>query len=473
MNFTLPTASRKRLDELLTYLAQPCENYPGNRAEDFKAAVDIESEWAWKYADLMMRGLESRPLPYAERHHMVPFSWYKMNGFEGKRDGNHVCENNMSTLKYDEHLFAHFCLAKCSHGQFKGKMACAFCQMYNVTVSTDKLPEESDVLEYISRTDFMKIMMNMPHVAGVDASGRKHIWEVGLNEYYRQYYEMRKDHYREQSKNWFLANYERAKLQRKRYYEQHKSEILKRAHEHYMDTIEEQREWHRQHYQLNKDKHQAYRLEHRDERLAYMKEYNTVYRAKNRDKLLAQGREHYLANKDEINAKRRELNKAKSAIRKAQKIQYAIDHKEEIEAKKLEKKAIQKAKRVAYLEVYNAQNQDKLKTYRKDYYAERREEIKRHVKEWREEKIAQGYARKRNPVNGKMEWIFVGDNPNRELYPWDFSSHVKNIHCFTRDDKTGLMIEVSKDDPRIVAAFTPIIEQGVTYDDTESLRSAV
>lgn len=79
MTFTLPEARRERMDQLLEYLRDTSlysEYYIGNRAEDFKKCFDIESEWCWKYADSVLRGLEKRELEYAEGHHIVPASFY-------------------------------------------------------------------------------------------------------------------------------------------------------------------------------------------------------------------------------------------------------------------------------------------------------------------------------------------------------------------------------------------------------------
>ena len=73
MKFELPVASRQRLDELLEYL--------GERAEDFKKCFDVESEWCWKYADLVLRGVNARVLDYGERHHVIPFTYYKSIGY--------------------------------------------------------------------------------------------------------------------------------------------------------------------------------------------------------------------------------------------------------------------------------------------------------------------------------------------------------------------------------------------------------
>ena len=135
MNFTLPEARRKRMEQLLEYL--------GERAEDFKKCFDIESEWCWKYADLVLRGMEKRELGYAEGHHIVPVSFY------GKRGCIKVDDRNLTVLTYGEHLWSHYCLVWCATGKMRGKMVRAFLVMYRIgrSRSSSLMPSEAELLD--------------------------------------------------------------------------------------------------------------------------------------------------------------------------------------------------------------------------------------------------------------------------------------------------------------------------------------
>ena len=182
MKIKLPVASRQRLDELLEYL--------GDRAEDFKKCFDIESEWCWKYADLMLRGLLPRNFDYAERHHIIPFAYYKEHGATCHRWHISVCTNNVSVLSFGEHVYAHYCLAQCSMGVMIDKSAHAFWKMYRAKTRGKKnvLPEEKVFVESIPQVEAERIRGLIAEVANVENSGRKHKWE-GTQAYSKSYRE--------------------------------------------------------------------------------------------------------------------------------------------------------------------------------------------------------------------------------------------------------------------------------------------
>lgn len=169
----LPIASKQRLSMLLEYL--------GIRADDFKQCFDTESKWCWKYADLMLRGLQDRNFEYAERHHIIPFAYYKENGVTCHRWHVSVCTNNVSVLSFGEHVYAHYCLAQCARGFMIDKSAHAFWKMYQAKTRGKKkiLPDEKIFVDTIPQIEAERIRGLIAEVANVENSGRKHKWEGG------------------------------------------------------------------------------------------------------------------------------------------------------------------------------------------------------------------------------------------------------------------------------------------------------
>lgn len=375
MNFTLPTASRKRLDELLTYLAQPCENYPGNRAEDFKAAVDVESEWAWMYAALVLRGMKQRKLPYAERHHMVPFSWYKMNGFKGTRNSPYVCENNMSVLTYAEHTYAHFCLALMSAHIIKGKLATAFCRMFSY--KSRYLPGNEEVLNVISADDYDKVRLLQPHVAKVEAEGRTHGW-VDINKARQEYRDLHK--------------VERAERELKRYYDK-KDIILEQKKVYYSSHREERsianKEWRELNKDVLKEKRQTFRKEHPD----IVKERDRIKYYKHRDTILVHHKQYYAEHKEECNEKSRKYYAEHRDECKEYNKVYHSEHRDELNAQSRK---------------WHHEHRDYANMRRKAYALAHKEEDAAKRKAKYDAKVNEGYRIRTDPVTGKRGWVFVG-----------------------------------------------------------------
>lgn len=367
MDFTLPISSKKRLDELLTYLAQPCENYPGNRAEDFKEMVDVDSEWAWKYADLMMRGLESRSMPYAERHHMVPFSWYQMNEYTGARTSQYVCENNISMLGYAEHVYAHFCLTKCSSGQFKKKMCGTVASMYGMERTghgkQKRAPGDDEIIDAISQAELVRIKVMSEKSEKLAAEGRPHFWEVETSEYYKAYREAHKDELKKKSSVYKEKNKAKILANKKRYYEENKEDISiarKASYEHRKDSINEQR---RKNYSQVRDKLLAEQKKYRDANRDKISAHQKVYRAANKDKIAARDKAYRQANKEHFDTYH---------------ANYRKEHRED---------------NISYQKAYRDTHKEELKAKKKEYLAKKK---------------AMGMKHLKNPVTGKWGWVFVG-----------------------------------------------------------------
>ena len=106
-------------------------SYSGNRADDFRKCFDIESEWCWKYADLMLRGMESRNLADTKQHHIVPVSYYKSTGLKCFHNHPSVTTGNITELSAVEHLYAHYLLTKCSIGGMQRLTRDAFRVLIN------------------------------------------------------------------------------------------------------------------------------------------------------------------------------------------------------------------------------------------------------------------------------------------------------------------------------------------------------
>lgn len=306
MDFTVPIASKKRLDELLEYLAQPCSSYCGNRADDFKSFVDVDSEWAWMYADLVLRGIEHRELPYVERHHVVPFSCYRLSGFKGRRQDPYVCENNMTSLTYMEHIFAHYILVKCSKGVMISKNAYAFIQMWRTKNKCSKktLPQVDEVLAFISEHDVEKIKQDLPHIRRVSLEGRTHYSEDPKKARYEYGVRYRTEHAEE-----IRAN-------KKKYSSENADKIRKRKELTKEHDREVARIWKANHPDYSKQSYyrnhanrleqaKKYREEHPDKVKALWYTYYASHKEELKSKARIQGHERYWANKDICDARNR------------------------------------------------------------------------------------------------------------------------------------------------------------------------
>lgn len=367
MNFLIPKASVHSLAELLEYLSRPCKNYSGNRAEDFKSCFDLTSKWCWMYADIMLRGLANRTLDYGERHHIIPFAFFSNNGYSSGRYTKYTTELNLAVLDYQEHVYAHYCCAKCSKVSIANKMAHAFYKMYSVGTKTGKLPDSAEVLKYITEADINMMKLKIPNVRQVSLEGRHHSWEVPMEVFRSEYH---------------AAHRDERNIKSRRYHAEHKSECNARSRAYRQEHLDELREYDRNRNAARKDDrkiyNKKYHLEHREERLEYAKKYS----AEHHDEIIAYMKTY--------NAK-----KANSPEAKEYRKQYNIDHAEH---------------RNAYMKDYYADHKEERAEYKRKYMAEHGDEVRAKKKTEYAEKIAAGYKYRKDPVTGKRGWIFVGPN---------------------------------------------------------------
>lgn len=260
MDFTLPIASKQRLDELLTYL--------GDRAIDFKKCFDIESEWCLKYADLIMRGTTNRTLEYGERHHIVPVSYYRENGYDGSRENSIIDKNNWSTLTFAEHLYAHYCVAQCTSGRMMHKMIRAFWTMYSLKTKNKRHVDisELELLESIGDSEATRIISMHESVAKVTEEGRTHHWEDKAKAKH-DYAVATRDHIREYKRAYIAAHIE--------------------------DVRKYKREWAREHSEDQREYRQNNSIKIKERQKTYREENKPMIIA-GKKKCYANNREHYL-----------------------------------------------------------------------------------------------------------------------------------------------------------------------------------
>lgn len=416
-NFTIPKASKKSLQKLLEILSKPCEHYHGNRAEDFKKCFDIESEYCWRYAYLMLLGMKKRKLEYGERHHIVPFALYVMENHKVKyRETRYASENNLSVLTYQEHTYAHYCAAMCGIGPMKGKMAKAFFQMYGTRPKN--MHETEDILAAISKSEFEFVRNLVPHIARVSSEGRTHSWEDPIqarkdyyyanqdecNERSRKYYQAHQEEIREKGRNYYKCNAEERKAYSKKYYHENIEKCNERSRKYNAEHREELNAKSREYVRTHQDEIKAYREAHKEER----KEYGKQYREAHREELRERSLDFYHAHKEELDAK----SKAYQAAHKEERAAYAVEYYK-----------ANKDKRLAYSAKYYNENKDKIQAREKAYREKHADEIKARQKAYREahrdelnakqrqlraEMKAAGYKFLKNPATGKKEWVFVG-----------------------------------------------------------------
>lgn len=340
MDFVLPTASKERLDELLVYL--------GDRAEDFKKCFDIESEWCWKYADLMLRGLNTRHLEYAETHHIVPYCWYKNNGCTKNRQSKYICYRNTAVLLFSEHVVAHYCAAMCGKGEMRDKNATAFWHMYNTNKrNTHDLPDLDELYEVIDIADAIRVRSMIDKIARLDAEGRTHRWEDPVKAY----------------KDYRAAYKDAIKLRTQRHYENHRDDILA---------------YQKDYYANNSDK---------------VKARNKTYRANNSDKVAAYQHEHYIQNKADKQEYDKEYRRKNNKRIKARSAKYRKENAPKIAEKK---------------HTYYVENKPMIAEKARLHRIETRDETSRKKKEEYNRKIEEGYRYRKDPNTGKHTWIFVG-----------------------------------------------------------------
>ena len=344
MTSLLPTASRKRLEELLEYLGKT-ENYSkyynGNRAEDFKKCFDTESPWCWKYADIVLRGLEKRNLGYAEGHHVVPASFY------GKRHCSTADDGNLTVLSYVEHVWAHYCACYCATGKMRDKMVKAFLTMYSIGICKKRplMPSEEELLNAIPEMEIKRIQAMEPRWAKVEAEGRTHYSE-DQKQYYKDYFEANKEKKLEQAKAYREANREKLVERGKARYEANKEKFAKRD---------------KAYREANKEKIAKREKVWREANKEKIAEYGKTYREDNKEKLTEYWKTYREDNKEKI-AKR---NKA-----------------------------------------YREAKKEKIAERKKAHYEANREKILERKNAYRERRKESGY--KRMKIDGHEKWVFVG-----------------------------------------------------------------
>ena len=391
MNFTLPEARRERMDQLLEYLGDTSrysKYYDGNRAEDFKKCFDIESGWCWKYADLVLRGLEKRELEYAEGHHIVPASFY------GKRYCSKVDDGNLTTLTYGEHLLSHYCLVFCSTGKMRGKMAGAFLVMYRIGMAGSRplMPTEAELLNAIPEMELKRIQAMETKWVKVEAEGRTHYSEDPV-QYKKDYREVNKEKFRERDKA---------------YREVNKEKIAERSKAYYEANRDKRREYGKAWREANKVKIAERMKVYWGENKEKITERKKVYREANREKIAEQKKAYREVNKEKIAERSkayREANREKIVERRKA---YWEDNKEKITERKKVYREANREKIAEYMKSYWEDNKEKITEYRKAYYEANKDKHAEQMKAYYEAKKAAGYRYRKNPLTGKQEWVFVG-----------------------------------------------------------------
>ena len=356
MKFEMPKADRGRMEQLLEYLGDTSrysEYYDGNRAEDLKKCFDIESEWCWKYADLVLRGLEHRELDYAEGHHVVPRSFYGVRNRNLKIDAG-----NWFVLSYPEHVWAHYCAANCSIGDMRGKMALAFLMMYQVT----QLPSEKGVLDLIPDIELARIRAMGPRWSRVEAEGRTHTTE-DLTQYCKDYYNSNKEKILCRVRGYYKDNHDDILKQKKTYRDENREKISERNKVFYDNNRERILEHRRDFYDNNRERIleqvKIYYEDNKDKISERMKKYSE----ENRDKISIYHKDYYRNNTEKFSDYR--------------------------------------------IEYYEA-NRDKILEQKKAYHEANRDRNIGKMKEYRDAKKAAGYRYRKDPVTGKRGWVFVG-----------------------------------------------------------------
>ena len=371
MNFELPVASRQRLDELLEYI--------GDRAEDFKKCFDIESEWCWKYADLVLRGVSVRSIEYGERHHIIPMAWFSINGYRGDRWGKKVTTANLSTLTYVEHIYAHYCLAQCVNEQLQGKLAFAFWCMYNNSHKNYKGNirnlHEADLLPRLTVLEEQHIKLLIPSIAKVEAEGRTHLYE-DEHKYKHDYH---------------VANRSSILPKKKVYAEEHKDD--KKEYDRVYSQLPEVKARRKERYELNKTENAPKRRAKYAENKDHINELRRQRNALNRDTVNEKHREYCASHRDAVNSSARKSYQAHKETRLAQDKIYRTAHKEEI--------TIRNKK-------YHETHKDSIHQQQKTYCEKNKDRIHSRAKQHYDEMVAKGYRYLTNHTTGKRGWVFVG-----------------------------------------------------------------
>lgn len=440
MKLELPTASRKRLEELLEYLGKTenySEYYKGNRAEDFKKCFDIESPWCWKYADIVLRGLGKRTVgPGDEVHHAVPRSFYGV-----KNRCHKIDDGNLFTLSYAEHVWAHYCLVCCATGKMRDKMVRAFLTMYRIGICNKHalMPSEAELLDAIPEMEIKRIQAMEPRWAKVEAEGRTHSSEDLLQakrDYYKankdeakkkvhDYYQKHREHYLKQKKSYRKNNKDTIKKKRLERYQKNKN-IYHERNKAYRDAHREEintkgREYYHANREKKREAAKLYRINHLDECRIKCREY----RQNNLERCKARNREYYHAHAEELNRKQKEHRQIPEvkAKRAAQQKAYREANKEKIYSqqkayREANKEKVRTAKKTYYdanreriieqKRVYNAEHKEIRSVKAKAYRAANHAQLVAQQKSKYDSMVNAGYRYRKDPVTGKRGWVFVG-----------------------------------------------------------------
>ena len=408
MIFDIPIASKESVLGVKKFIQE--------RWTDITQCFDVTSEWFAKYCNLVERGLHSRDLQYGEEHHIVPYAWYKLQGYTGWRRAKAMNEHNVTVFTYGEHVYAHFCLAKCAIGEMIGKMAIAFTNLSGHPGNRIIIPEEQVLLNSITDIERERIHYADPRSAKVRAEGRTNRWVDA------------KKQSNERSKKWAHEHRAQCTASAKRYRDTH-PEYRKRCSIRSM-------EYNKEHPEAYKARHKKWRTINKPKLAKWAKEWQ----ANNKDKVKATAKRyrdnhlelHHARCKDWYETHKNagyRLRKNKETG-KREWVYVGIDYvtptpktKEEKTASRHEYKISHRDEISTYNKEYRAKNRDILneksrKKYHdnhdkslaqaKQYRETHRDELNRKAREYRLNKIADGYKKLTNPITKKREWVFVG-----------------------------------------------------------------
>lgn len=312
MKFELPVASRQRLDDLLEYL--------GDRAEDFKKCFDIESEWCWKYADLILRGTMKRELAYGERHHIIPVTFYRSNGYKGCRWAKIVTDKNLAILTFGEHVYSHYLAVHCANANYRGGCASAFWKLYTCNFkSPNRLPEDIDIITRIGELDAVRIRSMIDSVANVDKRGGTHSWE-DRKQQQREWAEQNKDHLKKQRHENYMSNREQRLLDSaiyhannpevhlkasRKYSKTHRNEINEKSRQTYHANPQHRQEINKRSNEKHKEVRKQHRKEYKIANALHIKQQNHIYYENHKDEILAYSKDWAKRNPEKVKEKDR------------------------------------------------------------------------------------------------------------------------------------------------------------------------
>lgn len=139
-----------------------------------KQAIDIDSEYAKKYLELVSRPDSCR---FTEDHHIVPVAYFvDVLGLDGvRRSGSpDMAKGNIVTLSKGRHLLAHYYLVRCAKPCIKSQMVNAFRMMYHEKGKWD----DADVIARSQEIDQFYASLKgqkIPHKDGIEVVKRANL----------------------------------------------------------------------------------------------------------------------------------------------------------------------------------------------------------------------------------------------------------------------------------------------------------